>query len=124
MSSLYNWWLCRARIRQLESELKRAGVHQRDPMYGLIREMAMIPDRLFRLVLLLVMTGVMGFVLWWLWGQKDTEILDLSVLPGSSSRSRIIIFNAPGGSRWIPCGQAHEMQCLEVFTQPLTQGKS
>jgi hypothetical protein len=44
MAVLRDWWYCRGRIRELEAELVRAGVHQTDPMYPLIREMAVLPD--------------------------------------------------------------------------------
>jgi len=122
MSVLQGWWSCRSRIRQLEAELKRAGVHQRDPMYPLIREMAAIPDRLFRLALSLLL-GLFVLALWVQFGQGDGSVTGLSVLPGTTARSRIYVFDAPGGSRWITCTQIPSKQCLEVFTQPVTQGK-
>lgn len=122
MSVLQDWWSCQARIRQLEAELKRAGVHQRDPMYPLIREMAAIPDRLFRLALSLLL-GLFALALWIEGGLGDGRVTGVSVLPGTTAHSRIYIFDAPGGSRWMPCLQIPGKQCLEVFTQPLPKGK-
>ncbi len=65
LTMLVDWWECRSRLRELEAELARAGVHRRDPMFPLIREMAAIPDRLLRLALLwllingLILLGLM-----------------------------------------------------------------
>lgn len=124
MSVLRDWWYCRGRIRELEAELVRAGVHQTDPMYPLIREMAVLPDRLIRWVLILMLIcitsgGVLATI-----GRGGEGIDGLMVLPGSTKNSVVYVISAPGGSRWVPCPPSPGKMCLEVFTQLIAKGKS
>ena len=123
MSVLRDWWYCRGRIRELEAELVRAGVHQTDPMYPLIREMATLPDRLIRWVLMLLICITSGGVLV-VMGRGGEGIDGLIVLPGSTKTSLVYVISAPGGSRWVACSPSPGKICLEVFTQLATKGKS
>jgi hypothetical protein len=124
MSVLHDWWHCRGRIRELEAELVRAGVHRRDPMYPLIREMAALPDRLMRWVLILLLicftTGVVVAML----GRGGEGVDGVIVLPGSTSTSQVYVISAPGGSRWVPCPPSPGKICLEVFNHPTQREKS
>lgn len=118
MNVFWGWWECRHRIRDMEAALARAGVQRSDPMYPLVKEMAMIPDRLLRVGIILLGLLVAAIAVGWLWRGEATAIPGLSVLPGNSPRSTIFVFSAAGGSRWLACPQFEKRQCLEVFSQP------
>jgi hypothetical protein len=124
MSVLRDWWYCRGRIRELEAELVRAGVHQTDPMYPLIREMAVLPDRLIRWVLMLLLICITSGGVLAMMGRGEEGVDGLIVLPGSTKTSLVYVISAPGGSRWVACSPSPGKICLEVFTQLATKGKS
>jgi hypothetical protein len=124
MSAFRDWWYCRGRIRALEAELVRAGVHRTDPMYPLIREMATLPDRLIRWVLMLLLVCITSGGVLAMMSRGGEGIDGLIVLPGSTKTSVVYVISAPNGSRWVPCPPSPGKICLEVFTQSTTKGKS
>ena len=124
MTVLRDWWYCRGRIRALEAELVRAGVHQTDSMYPLIREMATLPDRLIRWVLMLLLICMTSGGVLAMMGRGGEGGDGLIVLPGSTKSSLVYVISASGGSRWVACPPSPGKICLEVFTQLATKGKS
>lgn len=123
MDVFRGWWACRRRIRSMEAALARAGVQRSDPMYPLIKEMALIPDRLLRVGIILLSLLVAAIAVGWLGRGEATAIPGLTVLPGNTPRSTIYVFQAAGGSRWLPCPQFEKRHCLEVFSQPMMEKK-
>ncbi len=123
MDVFRGWWACRRRIRSMEAALARAGVQRSDPMYPLIKEMALIPDRLLRVGIILLGLLVAAMAVGSLGRGGATAVPGVSVLPGNSPRSTIFVFSAAGGSRWLPCPQFEKRQCLEVFSQPMMEKK-
>lgn len=115
MTWLADWWHCRRRLACLDNKLKAAGLHFRDPVYPLVREMAVLPDRLLRclvievLILLVVVVGLLVIILA---TRKSDEFL---IYPGTTSNSRIVLLDAPGGMRWVNC--LPDRSCLEVFRE-------
>lgn len=83
----------------------------------------MIPDRLLRVGIILLGLFVAAIAVSLIGRGEAIAIPGLSVLPGNSSRSTIFVFQAAGGSRWLPCPQFEKKQCLEVFSQPLMEKK-
>jgi|GEM_PF-3254626 len=111
MDALYCWWTCRLRLRLIVSQLKAAGIHHRDPLFPLITEMALLPDRLFRLLVAEVLVlGVCTATILWL---RLSDEVAVQVLAGSTAQSRILVLNAAGGQRWVSCLPGKV--CLEVF---------
>lgn len=113
MTWLTDWWTCRQRFSRLDAKLKAAGLHHRDPVYALIREMAVLPDRLLRWLLvqfLILLVVAISLLAWANYGNNE-----IVVVPGTTAGSRIVIINAPGGMRWVTCMPARS--CLEVFLE-------
>lgn len=115
MTWLTDWWACRQRFARLDAKLKAAGLHHRDPVHPLIREMAVLPDRLLRwlvIQLLLLLLVAIGLLVWANYGNNE-----IVVVPGTTAGSRIVIINAPGGMRWVTCLPARS--CLEIFVEKI-----
>lgn len=115
MTWLADWWHCRRRLACLDHKLKAAGLHHRDPVYPLFREVVVLPDRLLRclflevLILLLVALGLLFLML----ATRKSD--EFQVYHGATSNSRIVVIDAPGGMRWVNC--LPDRSCLEVFLE-------
>lgn len=115
MTWLADWWHCRRRLACLDNKLKAAGLHHRDPVYPLLREIVLLPDRLMCwlvlqvLILLFVAIGLLFLML----AIRNSD--EFQVYRGATSNSRIVVIDAPGGMRWVNC--LPDRSCLEVFLE-------
>lgn len=115
MTWLADWWHCRRRLVCLDNKLKAAGLHHRDPVYALIREMALLPDRLLRCLALevLILSCVAVGVLFLMLAIRKSD--EFQVYRGATSNSRIVVIDSAGGMRWVNC--LPDRSCLEVFLE-------
>jgi hypothetical protein len=93
-------------------------------MYPLIREMAALPDRLMRWVLILLLICITTGVVVAMLGRGGEGVDGVIVLPGSTSTSQVYVISAPKGSRWVACPPSPGKICLEVFNHPIQREKS
>ena len=109
------WWACRQRLLGLDANFRAAGLQRRDPFYPLFREMAVLPDRLLRWLIvqvLILLVVVIGPLVW----HSDSYPI-FQRFAGTTRDSQIVVINAPGGLRWVNCLPGK--YCLEVFIQPV-----
>lgn len=114
---LRDWRHCSARLKTLDRELQQAGLQQRDPMYPLIREMALLPDRLSRLLWGLVILIALLLVMGWSVSRLAEAVmqqhypLPLRVEDGPDD-SRLVVIPKGAPTEWTNCSPGY--YCLRV----------
>lgn len=105
-----SWWHCRQRLDLVVHQLTRAGLHRQDPVFPLIREIALVPDRMLRLLLAIV--GVVALAVL-------AIVLSITLLSSSDHVSvyrqptgDLLLIHAPSGTRSVPCPP--EFFCLFI----------
>lgn len=105
-----SWWHCRQRLGLVVHQLVRAGLHRHDPMFPLIREIALVPDRMLRLLLAIMGVVVLAVL---------AIALPITLLSSADhvtvyrqSSGDLLLIHAPSGTRSVPCPP--EFFCLFI----------
>lgn len=104
------WWTCRHQIERVVTKLRQAGVHRQDPMFPLIKELSLVPDRMLRVLLAIVLcscliiSSVFGLVAFLSYRSHVTVY--------SKPQGDLLLIDSPVGTKSVPCPP--EFFCLFI----------
>lgn len=104
------WWHCRSRIDRVVTKLRQAGVHRQDPMFPLIQELSLVPDRLLRVLVAIVLCCAL--VIGSVFGVVAALSYRNHVTVYSRPQGDLLMIHSPIGTRSVSCPP--EFVCLLI----------
>lgn len=104
------WWTCRHQIERVVTKLRQAGVHRQDPMFPLIQELSVVPDRILRVLIAIMLCS--GIVIGSVVGVIAIVSYRSHVTVFSKPQGDLLLIDSPVGTKSVPCPP--EYLCLFI----------